>query len=384
MPRDEEHGGLPRVQWDQFEGLDAPTYTQTPDAIFDWVMAYLGEAELKVLLYIVRRTFGFRKAADEISVDQMCNGILTRDGRRLDLGTGLKASTVKQAVRSLKQKNLILAEQRSDPTSGSRPTVYRLNLRAAASQAGIVTSIPGGMPRHTGGYVGTHAGGREDTPAGSGAQTPGMRGDAQRGYVATHPQQTDIQETVKQETEQQQKSVVELLTSSGVTRKTAQQIANQYPLHRITAHVDMLAWRSADNPAAVLVRAIREDWAPPPGYQSPSERELDKLAREHASNEQRRKRRGWREEMIQRYEIDVGTIEIWEQAGPIALRYVGPSTYKLLFADALLLPLKGTRARVLLREPWHKLQVRADHKEGVERALCSVLGRPVSVEFVSS
>ena len=36
--------------------------------LFDELLPYLSEAELKVLLYIVRRTFGFKKEADAISV----------------------------------------------------------------------------------------------------------------------------------------------------------------------------------------------------------------------------------------------------------------------------------------------------------------------------
>ncbi len=35
----------------------------------------------------------------------------------------------------------------------------------------------------------------------------------------------------------------------------------------------MLAYRTANDPAAVLVKAIREEWAPPSGYQTPEQRE---------------------------------------------------------------------------------------------------------------
>ena len=40
--------------------LKRPTTTPLPDEIFDEWAPQLGEAELKVLLYIVRRTPGFR------------------------------------------------------------------------------------------------------------------------------------------------------------------------------------------------------------------------------------------------------------------------------------------------------------------------------------
>ncbi len=41
--------------------LQRPTTTPVPDEIFDEWLAVLGHAELRVLLYIVRRTFGFDK-----------------------------------------------------------------------------------------------------------------------------------------------------------------------------------------------------------------------------------------------------------------------------------------------------------------------------------
>jgi hypothetical protein len=59
----------------RFKGFISPRYTQVPDALFDELMAYLSGAELKVLLYIIRRTFGFKKESDNISLRQICNGI---------------------------------------------------------------------------------------------------------------------------------------------------------------------------------------------------------------------------------------------------------------------------------------------------------------------
>ena len=41
-----------------FEGFSSPNYTQVPDELFDILMPSLTDAELRVLLYIIRRTFG--------------------------------------------------------------------------------------------------------------------------------------------------------------------------------------------------------------------------------------------------------------------------------------------------------------------------------------
>ena len=141
MPREDEPTEHPAIDWSQFEGLVAPTYTQTPDAIFDWIAPFIGCTELRVLLYITRRTFGFKKQTDAISVDQMCNGIVTRDGRRLDFGTQLKRATVLAAVKGLREKNLILIRQQSDDDGGSRPTLYSLNITLDPREA-----LTGGIP----------------------------------------------------------------------------------------------------------------------------------------------------------------------------------------------------------------------------------------------
>ncbi len=59
-----------------------PNSTQIPDVILDQWMADLSGAELKVVLYVARRTFGFGKESDNISLSQMAQGITKRDGMR--------------------------------------------------------------------------------------------------------------------------------------------------------------------------------------------------------------------------------------------------------------------------------------------------------------
>ena len=48
-------------EW-KFSGFVCPTTTPVPDQLFDELLHRLSGAELKVLLYIVRRTFGFKKS----------------------------------------------------------------------------------------------------------------------------------------------------------------------------------------------------------------------------------------------------------------------------------------------------------------------------------
>jgi hypothetical protein len=54
----------------KFMGYGNPKYTGIPDLFLDEQMQDLTEAELKVMLYIFRRTYGFKKEQDAISYDQ--------------------------------------------------------------------------------------------------------------------------------------------------------------------------------------------------------------------------------------------------------------------------------------------------------------------------
>ena len=94
----------------KFRGFNKPTYTPVPDQLFDELLPTLREAEIKALLYIIRRTFGFKKDQDSISFNQFLKGITTKDGKVLDRGCGIKgASNLSRAPTSLEEKGIIIA-----------------------------------------------------------------------------------------------------------------------------------------------------------------------------------------------------------------------------------------------------------------------------------
>lgn len=68
-----------------FAGFSPPGLNETalPNELFDEWLARLSAAALRVLLYICRRTRGFHKVVDAISLTQFEHGIITTDGRRL-------------------------------------------------------------------------------------------------------------------------------------------------------------------------------------------------------------------------------------------------------------------------------------------------------------
>jgi hypothetical protein len=143
--------------------------TATPDWLFDEVAPDLAKAPLKVLLYIVRRTSGFRKSADAISLNQFQHGIVTRDGRQLDKGCGVTNRTaLLGALDDLEARGIIAHQDAIHADGGNATTIYYL---LGPGQGGSAVSAP---PRV-----------RQDARGGVQlAHPPGVQ--------LAHPQQTDV------------------------------------------------------------------------------------------------------------------------------------------------------------------------------------------------
>ncbi len=127
-----------------FGGVTTLNGTQIPDAYFDEVMAPLGPSAFTVLMYVARRTFGFKRHSDQISLDQICHGIVTgevrdadgtviKPARRLDHGTGLAKSTVVRALDRLIEAGLIHKRKNTDPRRGQLANTYAIVFKDPAA-----------------------------------------------------------------------------------------------------------------------------------------------------------------------------------------------------------------------------------------------------------
>jgi DNA-binding MarR family transcriptional regulator len=113
----------------KFKGYAWPRYTPTPDEYYDFHMQDMSLGEMRVLSYIIRRTLGSQRNAENISLDEMLNGRMTADGRILDRGTGLSKSTLVASIRSLEDKGFIVVERRQSDDKGYERNIYRLNMQ---------------------------------------------------------------------------------------------------------------------------------------------------------------------------------------------------------------------------------------------------------------
>jgi hypothetical protein len=181
----------------QFEGFDYPNTTPVPDIVFDELLSILTGNELKVLLYIIRRTYGFGKNADAISLSQFKEGIVTHDKKVLDKGCGIKHNrTILAALASLEEKGYVIPKKRQTNSGDSDTTIYKLRFKKSSKDASEEQSdkevvTPGNdvvTPGNDGGYPTSP----RWLPQVTTVVTPGNTQE-------TVLQDTDLQETVRQE-----------------------------------------------------------------------------------------------------------------------------------------------------------------------------------------
>ena len=167
-------------------GFQRPTTTPTPDELFDVWLSELTGSELKVLLYIVRRTFGFGKTSDAIALSQITKGITKRTGEVLDRGTGLSRKSVYKAVQSLEERGLIRVGR-----AMAEDGINEINIYSLVFDEGVGEKLPYG---------------RGKSSLGVGEKLP--------------PQETVLQETVLQETDDSNPDSTNQSISQNITRIT--------------------------------------------------------------------------------------------------------------------------------------------------------------------
>lgn len=206
-------------------GFSAPNYTQVPDEFFDDLMVDLSEAELRVLLYLMRRTFGFKKHADAISLKQIINGIQTKDGRVIDRGAGLSHTSVKRGIKGLVERGVIRIEKVRSEGGDYETNIYAIVFKGEGTQVAM---------------------GRQQ------AFLPVGNGVAEGVGSQSAPQETVNQQTAEQETDHSNSSNdLPLIMSredaeriAWVVRDVAPELHDQAPLKSTTTRVCHLYARS--------------------------------------------------------------------------------------------------------------------------------------------
>lgn len=286
----------PQFEPFHFQGYDSPNYTPVPDQLLDEHLSLLSGAELKVVLYICRRTFGFKRDSDNISLNQMLHGIVTHDGRRLDSGTGLSKPALISALKSLAEKNIVIAQQRTSAEKGNEATNYRLNIRTPLGKKSELgesnnftplgkENLLGGVNKIDQGLVKKvdQALGKKSLPTINSSTTNSMTINS-----------SNNNNSVSSDPSLHKDAVVVVLTSLGIGKKVAQKLADEHNKNYLREKIEFLEFLQAERPEEVqkpagwLRKAIEDDYGPPAGYQSVAEREVEAIKeQQHQETRQR-------------------------------------------------------------------------------------------------
>lgn len=317
----------------KFPGFSSPRYTQIPDIVFDELQHRLSGAEYKVLMYILRHTFGWKKDADAISMRQMLNGIVTKKGERLDYGAGVSSfTTLTKAIQKLEELGVLVAEKSTDLETGAKnTTVYRPNM------GGATESVAGGTTKS----------------------------------VAPLLQKMEQQETVLQETEEQQHVVVAFLISRGIGKQIAKELASNHDeryIRQKASYLDFLLEFSPEkvrNPKGWLRRAVEEDYGAPDGFLSQEEREAQrleeerrgrslaeekrKLAREEEADKKRKQEEllNWSKAVRKQYKTPSELVGVWNSLTDRVETLEGQSFFATYLKRSLLVSASGGEAVIV-------------------------------------
>lgn len=123
-----------------FDGFEQPTsnYFKFPHLIIDELPNIATISEMKVMLYILRHTWGYQEFDEgkKITLDEFANGRKRRDKTRIDSGTGLSIPSIRGGINKAVEHGYISVEtDESDPARVKN--YYSLNMKTTQKQSVI-------------------------------------------------------------------------------------------------------------------------------------------------------------------------------------------------------------------------------------------------------
>lgn len=116
-----------------FEGFEKPreNWSKFPHAFIDALPLVETVSELKVILYILRHTWGYQEYGipKRITLDEFANGRKRTDGSRLDSGIGLTIPSIRNGLKRATEHGFIVHE-RDDEDPARVKNFYTLNMRS--------------------------------------------------------------------------------------------------------------------------------------------------------------------------------------------------------------------------------------------------------------
>src|SRR6266699_2277921 len=130
-----------------FEGFVPPTknYFPMPNEWIDICAEITSSAELKVIQYVLRHTWGYREfgICKTISVDEFQHGRKRQDGSRMDKGTRLSNHSVIDGLRAAEKHGYLICEvDKSDLARTRKSYALKMASRGEESSPPAKSSPP--------------------------------------------------------------------------------------------------------------------------------------------------------------------------------------------------------------------------------------------------
>jgi hypothetical protein len=114
-----------------FEGFDKPSenWSKLPHVFMNFLPRIMSLSELKVVLYILRHTWGFQEFDNprRITVDEFMHGRKLKDGSRIDDGTGMSEPSIRDGLKRAEKHGFITIDV-NDIDKARVEKSYQLNM----------------------------------------------------------------------------------------------------------------------------------------------------------------------------------------------------------------------------------------------------------------
>lgn len=114
-----------------FEGFDKPSenWSKLPHVFMNFLPQITSLSELKVVLYILRHTWGYQEFDNprRITVDEFMHGRKTKDGGRIDEGTGMTEPSIRDGLKRAEKHGFITIDV-NDNDKARVEKSYQLNM----------------------------------------------------------------------------------------------------------------------------------------------------------------------------------------------------------------------------------------------------------------
>jgi plasmid replication initiation protein len=183
--------------------------------------------------------------------------------------------------------------------------------------------------------------------------------------------------------------VLQTLIDWGLSPKVAEQLVREYSTERILEKIDYLAWVQENDPKHIarprgwLTAAIREDFGPPDGYQTPEEREAEAAERDHwlASEETKPREQTWVERVGTMHEVPESFYTLSQDIKTLLRSRVTAPVYNTWLNDLLILQRHDEKVTIVVPSHAARDWLANKLRSKVETALIELLGEPVDVAF---